>query len=89
VASRPDATLLYFQADYSSTTESGRRAESSIDTAGAVTAVATAKKSAMPERIAAVAPRANASRSSRGIELYASTQRMGTEAPLPKIDVRA
>jgi hypothetical protein len=89
VASRPDATLLYFQADYSSTAETARRAESSIDTAATDTVVAAAKTSGTPERVAPDAPRGNAYRSSRGVDLYASTQRMRTEAPLPQIDVRA
>ncbi len=88
VASRPDATLLYIQADYSSTAEIARRAES-MDTAASNTVVAAAKTSGMPEHVVPEAPHGNAYRSSRGVDLYASTQRMRTEAPRPQIDVRA
>jgi hypothetical protein len=89
VASRPDATLLYVQADYSPTTETTQRAEPSMDTALAGTAVATARTSGALERVSPEASRGNAYRSSRGVELYASTQRMHSEARLPQIDVHA
>ncbi len=89
VASRPDATLLYVQADYSSTAEAaGLRSESSLSTAAAETA-SSATSAGVPAHLAPPAPGATAHRSTRGADLYASTQRMRTEASKPHIDVHA
>jgi hypothetical protein len=88
VASRPDDTLVYLQADYSSTTESSARAGPSTGTASAAEAVATL--TALPARVSPQTPRASPYTSSRrGIELYSSTQRMLAETPATQIDVHA
>jgi len=87
VASRPDDTLLYLQADYFSTTESSARAEPSSSTPSAVEAAAAVAP--MPARVSLQAPRASPYSSSRGIELYSSTQRMFAETPTTHIDVHA
>ena len=85
LASRPDDTLVYLQADYSSTTESAARALPPPSSAShALTTV-----SALPTRVSRVPTRGNSYTSSRGIELYSSTQRMLTEAPFTHIDVLA
>jgi hypothetical protein len=87
VASRPNDTLLYLQADYFSTTESSARAEPSPGTPAA--AEAAAGVTAMPARVSLQAPRGSSYSSSRGIELYSSTQRMFAETPTTHIDVHA
>lgn len=87
VASRPDDTLVYLQADYSSTAESPARAEVSTSTAAAAEAMPTA--TALPARVSPQAPRGSSYGSSRGIELYSSTQRMLEDVPMPHIDVHA
>jgi hypothetical protein len=89
VASRPDDTLVYLQADYSSTTESSARAEPSTSTASAAEAVGPL--TALSARVSLEASRGNPYTSSRGIELYSSTQRMlaETETPMTHIDVHA
>lgn len=89
VASRPDDTLVYLQADYSSTAESSARAGSSMSTAVAAEE-AMPTLTAMPARISLQGPRSSPSySSSRGIELYSSTQSILAEAPTTHIDVHA
>jgi hypothetical protein len=89
VAARPDDTVLYLQADYSSTTaESLADAEPSMSAAAAGNAVASL--TGMAARISPQAsPASGRYSSSRGIELYASTQRMLAETPMTHIDVHA
>jgi hypothetical protein len=87
VASRPDDTLVYLQADYSSNTEPSARAGPSTSTASAPEALAPLM--AMPARVPPQAPRGNPYHSSRGIELYSSTQRLLAETRLTHIDVLA
>jgi len=67
VASRPDDTLVYLQADYGNAAPVAR----------------------IPARISPQAPQGSPHNSSRGVELYASTQRMLGETPLTQIDVFA
>jgi hypothetical protein len=88
VAARPDDTLLYLQADYSSTAESLAHPEPSMS--AAATGNAVASLTGMPARISPQAsPAGGRYSSSRGIELYASTQRMPAETPMTHIDVHA
>jgi hypothetical protein len=87
VASRPDDTLLYLRADYSansSTAEYAERAASSL-TAPAGTAMVT-----VAGRAVTVSPRSGGPYGgSRGIELYASTQRNLTARTVANVDVHA
>ena len=87
VASRPDETLVYLQADYSATAESSAGAEPAASTASAAEAVPPLP--ALPARVSPAAPRASSYPSSRGIQLYSSTQRMLAETPMTQIDVHA
>lgn len=84
VASRPDDTFVYLQADYTSTTDSSARALPSP-----LSAAHAATVTALPARVALPAPRGNSYTSSRGVELYSSTQRMLAETPITHLDVLA
>ncbi len=85
VASRPDDTLIYLQADYSSPADSSARTVSPASTAS--TGKAVTALSGLPTF---AAPRGgNSYQSGRGIELYASTQRLPAAAPVAHIDVHA
>jgi hypothetical protein len=86
VASQPDDTVVYLQADYSSAPESSARAEAGAST---VAAEAAATPTALPARISLPAARGNSYTSSRGINLYSNTQRMLAETPVTHIDVHA
>jgi hypothetical protein len=86
VASRPDDTLVYLQADYTSTAESTDAAGSSST---ASTALPVPALTAMPARISLPSPRGNPYSASRGVALYSSTQRMLSDAPVTHIDVHA
>ena len=70
VASRPDDTLVYLQADYSAPE-------------------ASATLTALPARLSPQASRGNPYHSSRGIELYSSTQGLLAETNMAHIDVFA
>jgi hypothetical protein len=89
VASHRDDTLIFLQADYASS------ADSSLRTAGPARAAAIAAPTnqavAAPTSLAALpSPRAgNTYNSGRGIELYASTQRLPAKTPATYIDVHA
>jgi hypothetical protein len=87
VASRPDDTLVYLQADYSPLAESSARAL--LPTTAAPSTEARGTLPALPARLAQQAPRGNSYSSRRGIELYASTERMLAETPTTHIDVHA
>jgi hypothetical protein len=84
VAARPDATVVYLQAEYDSAAKSSPgAAQSSVDAAALGTVVATIPKSSA---LAPVSPQAL----SRGVGLYASMQRILSEAPAAiHIDVHA
>jgi hypothetical protein len=84
-AARPDSTLLYFRADYSAGFDSAPHPGPSTSSA-AINLPATLPVSGLP---ATQAPRRNSYSSSRGIELYASTQQILTDSPPAHIDVRA
>ncbi|MGD0502272.1 MAG: hypothetical protein ABSD02_05995 [Steroidobacteraceae bacterium] len=86
VASRPGDSLVYVQADYASTAESSDHTERS-STASAAVALPTLI--AMPARMSPPSPRGNPYSSSRGVELYSSTQRMLSDTPVTRIDVHA
>lgn len=83
VASRPDDTLVYLQADYAST------AESAEPSSAASTALPVPMLTALPARSSLPSPRGNPYSSSRGIALYSSTQRILSDAPLTHINVHA
>jgi hypothetical protein len=85
LASRPDDTLVYLQADYSTTTEPSARALPSPSSAADMGATLTA----LPARISLPAPRGNSYTSSRGVELYSSTQRMLAATAITRLDVLA
>lgn len=85
IASRPDDTLVYLQADYSTTTEPSARALPSPSSAADMGATLTA----LPARISLPAPRGNSYTSSRGVELYSSTQRMLAATAITRLDVLA
>ncbi len=87
VATRPDDTLVYLQADYSPAAESSSYAAPAISAQTAPNVVAAPAR--LPVRIPPEAYSGGPYRSSRGIELYASTQRMLAAAPMTQIDVRA
>jgi hypothetical protein len=86
VASRPDDTLVYLQADYASTAESSDAAERP---GTASTALPVPTLTALPARISLPSPRGSPYSGTRGVALYSSTQRMLTEAPVTQIDVHA
>ncbi len=95
VASHPDDTLIYLQADYSTPADSSARAlrSASTEASAAPRAASTSKSVTTQSGLAAlVSPRggnSNSYNSGRGIELYASTQRLPAEAPATHIDVHA
>ena len=82
VASRPDDTLVYLQADYASTAEFSDAAQPS----GAAPA---AMPSTLPARGSLPSSRGSPYSSSRGVALYSSTQRMLSDVPVTHIDVHA
>lgn len=87
VTARPDDTLLYLDADYSSTAKSLTDAEPSV---GAAAANDRATLTGLPAPIAPQASRASGpSSANRGIALYASTERLLAEGPTTRIDVHA
>ncbi len=86
LASRPDDTLVYLQADYFTTAESSAPALPSPSSAAEPLATVTA----LPARISLPAPpRGNSYTSSRGVELYSSTQRMLAATAITRLDVIA
>jgi hypothetical protein len=88
VASRPDAGFVYLQADYSSGDTSASGTGSG---AGTATATGTAIAAA-PGPGTALVPltKSNTPPASRGVGLYASTQRLLAETPIARrIDVHA
>jgi len=84
VASRPDDTVVYLQADYAATGEFQDPAQPS----GAAPA-ALPVLSALPARSSLPSARGSSYSSSRGVALYSSTQRMLSDAPVTHIDVHA
>jgi len=80
VASRPDDTLIYLRADYSSPADSSARTVAS-------TSRAVAAPTGLPALVSP--PGGSSYNSGRGIELYASTQRLPAETPVTHIDVHA
>lgn len=83
VASRLDDTVVYLQADYSSTAESSAHALPSPVSAADTTTIG------LPARVSPQAPRGNSYTSSRGVDLYSSTQRMLAETAITHLDVLA
>jgi hypothetical protein len=87
VASRPDDTLVYLQADYASTAESSDAAESS---SSAQTALPVPTLNVLPALVSlSPSPRGNPYSSSRGVALYSSTQRILSDAHPTRLDVHA
>jgi hypothetical protein len=87
VASRPDDTLVYLQADYASTAEFSDAAEPS---GSAQTALPAPTPTALPALSSLPSsPRGNPYSSSRGVALYSSTQRMLSDALPTRLDVHA
>jgi hypothetical protein len=86
VASRPDDTLVYLQADYASTAEFSDAAQPS---GAAPAALPAAMPSTLPARGSLPSPRGSPYSSSRGVALYSSTQRMLSDVPVTHIDVHA
>ena len=84
VASRPDDTVVYLQADYAATAEFPDAAQPS----GAAPA-ALPVLSALPARSSLPSARGSSYSSSRGVALYSSTQRMLSDVPVTHIDVHA
>ena len=88
LAARPDNTLLYLRADYSSAAESSVHLEPSSSATAARNVVAST--TGMP---VAVSPRTSGTGSryaaNRGIELYASTQNTPAATSGTHIDVQA
>jgi hypothetical protein len=84
VASRPDDTLIYLQADYSSP------ADSSASTVSPASIASTSKAvTALTGLPTFASQRGGSYHADRGIELYASTQRLPAAAPVAHIDVHA
>jgi hypothetical protein len=91
VAARPDATVVYLQAEYDSAAKSSPgAAQTSVDAAAPGTVVATIPKSSALAPVSPQTPRNFPQALSRGVGLYASTQRILSEAPATiHIDVHA
>ncbi|MGA2188644.1 MAG: hypothetical protein ABSH33_08940 [Steroidobacteraceae bacterium] len=92
VASHPDATLLYVQADYAAPAESASNPARSFGNAPSTGAlIAPAANTGAVARAAPSAPRSlSQSTGNRGVGLYASTQRILADSPAtPHIDVHA
>jgi hypothetical protein len=86
VASRPDDTVVYLQADYASTAEFSDAAQPS---GAAPAALPVPMVSAQPAGSSLPSPRSGSYSSSRGVALYSSTQRMLSDVPVTHIDVHA
>lgn len=87
VASRPDDTVVYLQADYASTAEFSDAAGSS---SSAQTALPAPTLNVLPPPVSlSPSPRGNPYSSSRGVDLYSSTQRILSDALPTRLDVHA
>jgi hypothetical protein len=86
VASRPDDTVVYLQAEYASTAEFSDVAQPS---GAAPAALPVPMPSALPARNSLPSPRGSSYSSSRGVALYSSTQRMLSDVPVTHLDVHA
>jgi hypothetical protein len=89
VASRPDDTLIYLRADYSSPADVQARTvgSGSAQVSKASTSRAVATQTGLPAYDSSRS--GSPYNSGRGIELYASTQRLPAETPVTHIDVHA
>ncbi len=87
VASRPDDSLVYVQADYASPQESSDIVDEFAGTAS--TALPAPPPTALPARLSLSSSRGGPYSSSRGAALYSSTQRILSDTPSAQIDVHA